>query len=315
MWNHSVLLLMLCNFCRHFVFLLVCRHLQSVTLGNWEVSPEVTGKLPSLSSSMRSSQRLCAPVFNADWKMGSIHDFPLPFVCSLLHHMGWQMWSCKALSAHFHPVLRHWCCSQGVQAVTQRHLFGTWLFYLIPLVLSGGGRMEGTAFRGELLTMKPKLQPWLEHMVSPVLLEPVGLFWMEPLVKAGFVAACGVARLCLSPSFWQGPASRRASGQQIEQLVNSEQTAALQESPSMSSQPGSSTPANTQGEIWPDVPPLSAPFWCICVPWLASWFGFDERAIKRQIAWSEGYKFNHDYSHFSSVKNVFYVFHSSACIN
>lgn len=44
MWNHSVLLLMLCNFCRHFVFLLVCRHLQSVTLGNWEVSPEVTGK-------------------------------------------------------------------------------------------------------------------------------------------------------------------------------------------------------------------------------------------------------------------------------
>lgn len=49
--------------------------------------------------------------------MGSIHEFPLPFVCSLLRHMGWQMWSCNALSAHFHPVLRHWCCSQGVQAV------------------------------------------------------------------------------------------------------------------------------------------------------------------------------------------------------
>lgn len=40
--------------------------------------------------------------------------------------------------------------------------------------------------------------PWLEHMVSPVILEPVGHLWMGPLLKAGFVTVCSIERLCLS---------------------------------------------------------------------------------------------------------------------
>lgn len=127
---------------------------------------------------------------------------------------------------------------------------------------------------------------------------------MEPPRKSRLCRGmrCSTA-VSFSLSCWQGPASRRASGQQIEQLVNSEQTAALQESPSMFSQPGSSTPTNTQGEIWPAVPPLSLlPFGAFVSPgWL---LGLDlmKRAIKGQIAWSAGCKFNPHYSHFSSVK-------------
>lgn len=39
---------------------------------------------------------------------------------------------------------------------------------------------------------------WLEHMVSPVILEPVGHLWMELLVNAGFFTGCAVVRPCLS---------------------------------------------------------------------------------------------------------------------
>lgn len=68
-----------------------------------------------------------------------------------------------------------------------------------------------------------------------------------------------------------------------EQLVNSEQTAAPQESPSMSSQTASSTLTKTQRELWPGVLPFSAPFGAFVSPgWLV--VGFDERAIKAQVA-------------------------------
>lgn len=138
MWNHSVLL-MLRNFCRHFVILLVCRHLRSVTLWNWAVGPEVSGKLPSLSSSIRFSQRLRAPVFTRTerWE-ASMTLHCLSFLSAAPHGL-----TDVALRCFIHPVSLQWRRSQGVQAVTQRHLFGSRLFYFIPLVLSGGGRMEG----------------------------------------------------------------------------------------------------------------------------------------------------------------------------
>lgn len=54
-----------------------------------------------------------------------------------------------------------------------------------------------------------------------------------------------------------------------EQLVNSEQTAALQESASMSSKLALSTLTNTQREIWPGILPFSAPFGAFVSPgWL-----------------------------------------------
>lgn len=108
MWNHSVLLLMLCNFCRHFVFLLVCRHLQSVTLWNWEVSPEVTGKLPSLSSSIRSSQRLCAPVFTRTekWEASmTFHCLSFALCCTTLVD--------RCGVAMLHPLTSTQCCASG----------------------------------------------------------------------------------------------------------------------------------------------------------------------------------------------------------
>lgn len=53
--------------------------------------------------------------------------------------------------------------------------------------------------------------PRLEHMVSPVIPEPVGHLWMEPLIKACFVTVCGAARLRLS-LFLAEPGSSAGSG-------------------------------------------------------------------------------------------------------
>lgn len=210
---------------------------------------------------------------------------------------------CNALSIHFHPVLHQRCCAQGAQTLTHHHLFDTRLFYFIRLVLNGGGWKEVTTLIGVSLLMKPKLQPWSEHMVSPVFLEPVGLFWMEPLVKTGFVAACHAARLCLSPSFWQGLASRRAPGQQNERGTAGQFRAdCCPAGISLHVLPAClvDTHKHTEGDL-ARRPAFFCSLWCICVPWLASSFGFDEQAIKGQVAQSEGYKFNQAYSHFSSV--------------
>lgn len=209
--------------------------------------------------------------------MGSLHDFPLPFVWSLQHHIGWQMQSCSASSIHFHAVLHQRCRARGAQALAHRHL----LFYSI-----GFEWCRVTTLIGVLLLMKPKLQPWLEHMVSPVFLEPVGLFWMEPLVKTGFVAACHVARLCLSPSFWQGPASRRASGQKHEQETAGQFRADCRPagiSLRVLAACLNDTHKHTEGDLARH-PAFFCSLWCICVPLLASSFGFDERAIKGQVA-------------------------------
>lgn len=143
---------------------------------------------------------------------------------------------------------------------------------------SRGVEQRGAMSGGERLMKEQKLSPWFEHMVSPVILEPVGHLWMEPLVKAAFVTVCNPVRLWLFLLFgrawllsmlWDSRMSR-------EQLVNSEQTAALQETLSTSSQPHSSAPTNTQRILGSVSRPL--PFLCcLCVPWLASWFGFSKQ--------------------------------------
>lgn len=51
--------------------------------------------------------------------------------------------------------------------------------------------------------------PWLEHMLSPVIPEPVGHLWMEPLVKAGIVTVCNVVSLSF---FLAEPGSSAGTG-------------------------------------------------------------------------------------------------------
>lgn len=105
---------------------------------------------------------------------------------------------------------------------------------------------------------------WLEHMVSPVILEPIGYLWMELLIKAGFfywVCCSGTmsvlpfGRVWLLSGHWDTRMNR-------EQLAHSEQTAALQETFSMSSQSSSSAPTNTQKRLGssPTLYPLFAAF-------------------------------------------------------
>lgn len=63
-----------------------------------------------------------------------------------------------------------------------------------------------------------------------------------------------------------------------EQLAHSEQTAAPQETLSISSKHSSSAPTNTQRRLGSvSSSSLSPPFCCLCVPWLASQFGFGKQ--------------------------------------
>lgn len=133
--------------------------------------------------------------------MGSIHYFSTAF-----HSLS------AALSAHFHPVVRQRCCSQGVQAGTPRRFFGTRL--LCSIVFPSFWVLEvermGSTLKAELLTMEPKLQPWLEHMVPAVLSLPVGLIWMEPPRKGRFCrgmrssAPVSFSFFLARPGFWLG---------------------------------------------------------------------------------------------------------------
>lgn len=136
---------------------------------------------------------------------------------------------------------------------------------------------------------------------------------MEPLVKTGFVAACHVARLCLSPSFWQGPASLQASGQQNERGTAGQFRAdCCPAGISLHVLPAClvDTHKHTEGDL-ARRPGFFCSLWCICVSWLAS---------SLDLMYGQ-YKFNHNYPHYSSFikqqrKKKNFVFHlSGACIN
>lgn len=72
--------------------------------------------------------------------------------------------------------------------------------------LSGGG----------LCPEETEAPSWLEHMVSSVILEPVGHLSMKLLVKPGFFTWCSVVWLRLS-SFWQTLAAQWAQGHKNDQ--------------------------------------------------------------------------------------------------
>lgn len=68
---------------------------------------------------------------------------------------------------------------------------------LVSLVPSWGWMEVNYVLRRKNDSLAEALS-WLEHMVSPVILEPVGHLWKELFVKTGFFTGCAVVRLCLS---------------------------------------------------------------------------------------------------------------------
>lgn len=116
---------------------------------------------------------------------------------------------------------------------------------------SRGVEWRWTVSRGKNTDEVAEALPWLQHMVSPVILEPVGHLWMGPPRKSRLCRCvqCSEAvpvllfgRAWLLSGFWDTRMSR-------EQLAHSEQTAALQETLSVSFEPSSSAPTNTRRRL------------------------------------------------------------------